>query len=143
LTNQLKGASVVRAVSVLDAYIVTRLAPNGEEEWTESTIITLIWLMTSEGMDDVQLKLSDFEESFTRVHQAWGNVLSAEATHGVLVVGARLYFRELLILSQLFWKQIEHTFHHDLKECTVRWCHLALHPLFSNAGDHNIGKLER
>ncbi|KIW65046.1 hypothetical protein PV04_07333 [Phialophora macrospora] len=126
--HHLKRLSVVKAIRVLDAYIVTRLAPNGEEELTEGTVITLIWLMTSDGVDDVQLKLSDVEESFNKVHQAWGNALSAEATHGVLV---------------LFWKQIEHAFHHDLRDRTVRWCQLALHPLFSNAGDHNIGKLER
>ncbi|OCT48712.1 hypothetical protein CLCR_04716 [Cladophialophora carrionii] len=86
--HHLKRLSVASAISVLDVYIVTRLAPDGEKEWTEGTIITLIWLMTSDGTDGIQPKLPDFAESFDRIFQAWGTVLSAEATRGVLVVGA-------------------------------------------------------
>ncbi|KAJ9615350.1 hypothetical protein H2200_001425 [Cladophialophora chaetospira] len=126
--HNLKTLSIVHAIKVLDAYILTRLIPHGNEEWTERTIITLTWLMTAKTEEGSQHELTEFEESFDRIHTAWGSALSAEATHGT---------------SVLFWKQIERTLHHDLKDQAIQWCRLALHQLFSNAGDHNIGKLER
>lgn len=45
--------------------------------------------------------------------------------------------------AQLHWKQIEYGLRQGAKENATQWCQLALHQLLSNAGDHNIGKIER
>ncbi|KIW92270.1 uncharacterized protein Z519_07254 [Cladophialophora bantiana CBS 173.52] len=116
------------AIRVLESYIVIRLAPSDEDTWTENAIITLIWLMTAESNDSNIVDPSFLEGVFDEIQRAWNKALSAEATHGALV---------------LFWKRIEHTFEHGLKETTSKWCHVTLHRLFSNAGDNNIGKIER
>ncbi|KAK5037001.1 hypothetical protein LTR13_005381 [Exophiala sideris] len=44
---------------------------------------------------------------------------------------------------QFIWKGIERTFEENAKERTVQWCQLALREMFKNAGDANIGKVER
>jgi hypothetical protein len=97
LTLKLTRSSIVNAIKVVDAYITTRLIPHGDGEWTERTIITLIWLMTAETEVDSRHELSEFQESFDRIHKAWGSALSAEATHGALVVGAKFCLEILLI----------------------------------------------
>ena len=91
---RLTNFSTSNAIHVLDAYIVTRLAPN-DEIWTESTVITLIWLMTSSDKDDGQLELSDYAKLFDNIHQAWRKELGAEATHGALVVSSSTGTRKL------------------------------------------------
>ncbi len=86
--------SPTNAICVLDAYVVTRLAPN-DESWTESTIITMIWLMTSGDKDESQVELSDCAKSFDSIHQAWRKALGAEATHSALVVSPNTVLRKV------------------------------------------------
>ncbi|OQU93984.1 Fungal Zn2-Cys6 binuclear cluster domain-containing protein isoform 3 [Cladophialophora immunda] len=126
--HHLKTLSISDAIRVLESYIVLRLAPSDEHAWTENAIITLIWLMTAENNNHNGVDTSPSEEAFDKIYRAWNKALSAEATHGALI---------------LFWKRIEHTFDQELKEITIKWCQVALHQLFSNAGDNNVGKIER
>ncbi|OAL23564.1 hypothetical protein AYO20_10960 [Fonsecaea nubica] len=116
------------AIRVLESYIVLRLASSDEHEWTEKAIITLIWLITAESEGQSSVDMLSLQGTFEKIYRAWNKALSAEATHGALI---------------LFWKRIEHTFDHGLKEITIKWCRVALHQLFSKAGDQNVGKIER
>ncbi|KIW83214.1 hypothetical protein Z517_02459 [Fonsecaea pedrosoi CBS 271.37] len=126
--HHLKSLSTAHAIRVLESYIVLRLASSDEHAWTEKAIITLIWLITAEGEGQSSVDMLFLEGTFEKIYRAWNKALSAEATHGALI---------------LFWKRIEHTFDHGLKEITIKWCQVALHQLFCKAGDHNVGKIER
>ncbi|KIX92131.1 uncharacterized protein Z520_12124 [Fonsecaea multimorphosa CBS 102226] len=125
---KLTEISTSHAIRVLESYIVLRLAPSDEYTWTENAIVTLIWLMTVESSDHDNIDPLSLEEAFDKIQQAWNRALSAEATHGALI---------------LLWKQIEHTFDKGLKDNTTKWCQVALHQLLAKAGDNNVGKIER
>ncbi|OAP63880.1 hypothetical protein AYL99_03107 [Fonsecaea erecta] len=126
--HHLKILSTSNTIRVLESYIVLRLAPGDEHTWTENAIITLIWLMTAESNEHTDVDLLSLEGAFDKIYKAWNRALSAEATHGALI---------------LLWKRIEHTFEQGSKEIATKWCQVALHQLFSNAGDNNVGKIER
>ncbi|EXJ74420.1 uncharacterized protein A1O5_02716 [Cladophialophora psammophila CBS 110553] len=81
------AVSTSDAIRVLESYIVIRLAPSDEYTWTENAIITLIWLMTAESNDNSIVDPSFLEGVFDEIQRAWNRSLSAEATHGALVVG--------------------------------------------------------
>ncbi|KEF51820.1 uncharacterized protein A1O9_12157, partial [Exophiala aquamarina CBS 119918] len=116
------------AAQALKAYLVLRLAVHDEPQWVETGILTLIWLVTTGTADLVSAALLQLESSLNEVYEVWDRRLSPEATQGALV---------------LLWKRIGGAIEHGQHQDTIYWCRIALHQMFSDAGDHNIGKLER
>jgi hypothetical protein len=144
LQSFLTGGSPLEATTVLESYLTTRLAGSEEEVWTEDTVITLIWLMTSIPCDEIQrTTVQKFADCLDKVHQVYGKILSPDTAHGAVAVRLDAPRRSSLTPIQLFWKPIESSVHQGKIERTLEWCRLALHALFANAGDANIGKIER
>ena len=46
-------------------------------------------------------------------------------------------------MSQLLWKKMETACQLNMPNDVICWCELSLGKLFTNAGDKNIGKVER
>lgn len=124
--------------------MVGRLALHEEADWVETGLLTLIWMVTTESADPASIAQLELESSLNEVYQVWNKPLSPEATHGALLVGLALPDSHRSVLTaQLFWKRIGGTAENHKHEDTIQWCRMALHQMLSNAGDHNIGKLER
>ncbi|KAJ4532789.1 hypothetical protein HRR76_007769 [Exophiala dermatitidis] len=117
----------LQAINALETYIVTRLVPNENNEWTESAILNLIWLLV-ESFDDAVRTSANMHSILDKIHRAWNQTLSPEAARSAHVV---------------LWKQIERCYENGKKDNTIQWCRAALHDIFANAGHQNIGKLER
>jgi hypothetical protein len=123
---------------------MVRLALHDEADWVESGLLTLIWMVTTDSADPASITHLELESSLNEVYQVWNKTLSPEATHGALVVGLDIPdSHRNLLTAQLFWKRIVGTAENHKHEDTIQWCRMALHQMLSNAGDHNIGKLER
>lgn len=139
--SNLNVVSVGHAAKALKTYVVVRLALHDELYWVETGLLTFIWMVTTDPADPASISQLELESFLNEVYQVWNKTLSPEATHGALVVG--LDFYELhgnVLTAQLFWKRIGGTVENDKQ---IQWCRIALHQMLSNAGDHNIGKLER
>jgi len=118
--------STEHACKALKQFILQRLVPNRNDEWTESAVITLLWMSTSGKDQSVDVEV--LESWLGDIHRAWDRGLSAEAAHGALV---------------LVWKKIEKASDDQSSGTAIRWCCLALQKLFEKAGEHNVGKVER
>lgn len=77
------------ACKLLKRFLMQRLVPHGNEDWIFKTLITLVWITTTDLPQSFPAgELSDFFGDF---FTAWNRCLSPEATHGALVVRA-LFF---------------------------------------------------
>ncbi|KAI1623059.1 hypothetical protein EDD37DRAFT_455181 [Exophiala viscosa] len=134
--HHLRSLSVGHAMKALEMYITTRLATDDENLWTENAVITLIWMMATP-LQMTFVVPPDFQDTLDRILQTWKSVLSPAAAHAALVVSWVHFARVRLLRLQFIWKAVEHTIDED------QWCQFALHEMFKNAGDGNIGKVER
>jgi Meiosis protein SPO22/ZIP4 like len=82
--HKLRRYALSDAYACLKQLLVQRLVIHGNECWIERAIITLIWICTS--TDDQVLTTDDVRNTLIEIHKAWPNSMSAEATHGALVV---------------------------------------------------------
>ena len=124
--HRLRKLDPERARRVLQRYLVERLAVNGNDQWIESALITLVWMPTSPEYRD---ETTTLEAAFTGLSQMWAKSLSAEAVHRVLV---------------LLWKRIEEAFDREAYRAAEAWCRLAMHELlFDNMDDLKVGKVKR
>lgn len=126
--HHLRPVSMDFAAKALKIYIVQRLALHDDTAWVDASLLTLIWMLTTCAADPVSVTQSELEAILNDTCKIWTKGLSLEATHGALV---------------LLWKSIGDTAKSNRHVDTVRWCRIALHKMFSNAEDDNIGKLER
>ncbi|RMD44146.1 hypothetical protein DV735_g955, partial [Chaetothyriales sp. CBS 134920] len=96
---------------------------------TESTIVTYVWIACLEQSPPHSSMLpSDLHSDFDSFHASWNKSCSPEAADAILL---------------LLWKQIDRKSNlHDSSNLRD-WCILALHPLLSQAGPANIGKVQR
>lgn len=117
--------SLTLALDAVKQYIIKRLAPEGTRERTEGVIVTFIWMAVSDvshGLNPVEL-----DADLTLYRQIWGSQLGPDAAHAVLL---------------LLWKRIE-DISADAKDDPSVWYKVALNSLLANAGDHNVGKIQR
>ncbi|KAL2444410.1 hypothetical protein ABEF95_016731 [Exophiala dermatitidis] len=77
---------ISQAINALETYIVTRLVPSENNEWTESAILNLIWLLV-ESFDDAVRTSANMHSILDKIHQAWDQTLSPEAARSAHVVG--------------------------------------------------------
>ena len=84
--HRLKDISVLHAKKVLRQYIVQRLAPYGNDLWTESAVLTLIWMSTMSSDEATPPHATNLHVDLDQIEQSWNRVLSVEAAHGALVV---------------------------------------------------------
>ncbi|KAG9796305.1 hypothetical protein KCU88_g293, partial [Aureobasidium melanogenum] len=75
-----------QVINALETYIVTRLIPNENNEWTESAILNLIWLLV-ESFDDAVRTSANMHSILDKIHRAWNQTLSPEAARSAHVVG--------------------------------------------------------
>jgi hypothetical protein len=111
---------------LLKCYLVERLAVDGNKEFVESALISLVWMSTS---PECTNELASLDAMFTELHLIWSKSLSAEATNGILL---------------LLWRRIENASGKGEYGVAVSWCKLAMHQLFSGSvGDLSAGKIQR
>ncbi|KAK5042363.1 hypothetical protein LTR84_012806 [Exophiala bonariae] len=123
----LKLTSPSFASQALRTYIVQRLVLHDDVAWVEAGLLTLLWMLVTSAADSTSVQ-NELELALNDTYEVWSNALSPEATHGAFI---------------LLWKRIGDSFKTEHHRDTVQWCCIALHKLFSNAGDENIGKIER
>jgi hypothetical protein len=103
-----------------------RLTVDGNKEFVESALISLVWMSTSPERTN---ELTSLDATFTELHLIWTKSLSAEATNGVLL---------------LLWRQIEKASGRGEYGVAASWCKLAMHQLFSGSVDDlSAGKIHR
>ena len=71
---------------------------------------------------------AELDASLNLFRQIWNRILSPDAAHAAFV---------------LLWKQIEKCDEMHDQQVLVAWCQCALNPLLENAGDRNLGKIQR
>ncbi|PGH23466.1 hypothetical protein AJ80_02420 [Polytolypa hystricis UAMH7299] len=124
--HQLHKQSTDLAADALQQLLHQRLVLHGDNALLEKCFVTLIWIQTSHS--DVVAGLDILSTASEKLKTSWRQSLSVEATYACLI---------------LLWKKVDHAF--GLKDYTAaeKWCRLAQHPIFENAGDTNKSKLQR
>lgn len=122
----LKFNSNVYACKALDDLMSIRLFMEENATWIEKTVITRIWISTS----DVQAEnvLEQLQQTFDTILQESNSSLSAPATHAA---------------QTLLWKKVEETSACEQHDVSEAWCRLCLHPLLEKAGAQNKVKITR
>ncbi|KAI4158144.1 MAG: hypothetical protein L6R39_000529 [Caloplaca ligustica] len=124
--HEIKRRSAHLAHSVLTTFISERLLVMDEMSWIETTVITLVWnCTTSTDLGDMTDQLDGL---LTKVAAGSNSAFGASATHAAQILLLR---RTEAAYSQGDYEQAD------------SWCRLALHSVFSNSGESNIGKLQR
>ena len=126
--HRIKELSVMLALKTLKSYITQRLALNEERRRTDEAVVTYIWIATSSPDGSPTLQANALKNDIGDIHTAWKQALCPDAAHAILL---------------LLWKQIERTRDDRRDAETAKWCELGLHALLSDAGEINIGKVQR
>lgn len=116
--------STGHALKALKQYIVQRLAPDVFLEKTENAIVTFIWMALSEPT----IPPTDIDAELILLHQIWNRKLDAEAAHAVFL---------------MLWKRITETEAKGSHCELLAWCSLTSNILLENAGERNLGKIQR
>lgn len=103
-----------------------RLFREEKEPWIEKSVITRIWLSTSDA--HAESALEQLQQTFDTVLQESNFSLSAPATHAA---------------QTLLWRKVEEAAAQKQHCTTEFWCRLCLHPLFEKAGAQNKAKIMR
>lgn len=114
-----------------------------ENVWVERALITVLWLYTFEAAS--QWGANELLNILNDLQAIWTRSLTAEATHGALIVSTLLVTVSLECLTplQLLWKRIDRAYVGQAWEDAVAWCRLAQHSLFDKSGDTNKAKIHR
>lgn len=124
--HKLRTRNARMAHMVLVTLAIERLAGVEEYRWLEKTLITLVWnFTTSAELTDTFGLLRDFLET---LQGNIGRAISPSATHAAQI---------------LMCKRIDTSYNQEQYDAAQTWCRLSLHPIFSNSGTLNTGKLQR
>lgn len=124
--HKLRTRNARMAHMVLVTLAIERLVGVEEYQWLEKTLITIVWNCTSSAeLTDTLGLLSDFLET---LHSNIGRAMSPSATHAAQI---------------LMCKRIDTSYNQEQYDSAQSWCRLSLHPIFSNSGTLNTGKLQR
>ncbi|KAI4095900.1 MAG: hypothetical protein LQ344_001281 [Seirophora lacunosa] len=124
--HALKQRNAALAHNVLVLFIAERLLVMNEIAWVEKTVVTLVWNCTTS--TDLGNMTGQLEELLNDVVARSSAVFGASSTHAAQV---------------LIVRHIEVAYGKGDYEQADSWCRLALHSIFSNSGESNIGKLQR
>ncbi|KAK5272684.1 hypothetical protein LTR99_002077 [Exophiala xenobiotica] len=124
----LKSMSINDAIEAIVTYITTRLAPGEESAWTDSAIVTLVWMITLSQAQDSSSFHHHATSRFNKIQTAGRMSVGPEAARAALV---------------LLWKKVEDAFENGPKEDMIKWSQVALHALFRNVEDQNAAKVQR
>ncbi|KAI4290344.1 MAG: hypothetical protein L6R35_000381 [Caloplaca aegaea] len=124
--HALKQRNAGLAHTILVLFISERLLVMGEVAWVEKTVVTLLWICTTS--TDLGNVTDQLEELLNGVVARSNSAFGASATHAAQV---------------LIVRHIEAAYSRGDYEQADSWCCLALHSIFSNSGESNIGKLQR
>ncbi|KAL8960327.1 MAG: hypothetical protein Q9193_002951 [Seirophora villosa] len=124
--HALKQRNAALAHNVLVLFVAERLLVMNEIAWVEKTVVTLVWNCTTS--TDLGNMTGQLEELLTDVVARSSSVFGASSTHAAQV---------------LIVRHVEVAYGQGDYEQADSWCRLALHSIFSNSGESNIGKLQR
>ncbi|KAL8987353.1 MAG: hypothetical protein Q9177_003426 [Variospora cf. flavescens] len=124
--HALKQRNSGLALTLLVLFISERLLVMGEIAWVEKTVVTLLWICTTS--TNLGNMTDQLEELLNGVVARSNSAFGASATHAAQV---------------LIVRHIEAAYSRGDYEQADNWCCLALHSIFSNSGESNIGKLQR
>ena len=72
------------AAKILRDFLLTRIIPHGEQQWIESSIITLLWVAIGQG--GANWSCEAVETAVKRIEQMWQQDMTAEPAHAALLV---------------------------------------------------------
>ncbi|KAL9013607.1 MAG: hypothetical protein Q9173_001710 [Seirophora scorigena] len=124
--HALKQRNAGLAYNVLVIFVAERLLVMNEIAWVEKTVVTLVWTCTTS--TDLGNMTGQLEELLNDVVARSSSTFGASSTHAAQV---------------LIVRHIEVAYGRGDYEQADSWCRLALHRIFSNSGESNIGKLQR
>ncbi|MCJ1284476.1 hypothetical protein MMC26_003808, partial [Xylographa opegraphella] len=124
--HKLKPRSSTLAHVLLGKLLLERLPGTEKPEWVERILVTIIWnLTTSKDNEGIQDSLKQILDVLPAQFQNW---IGASATHAA---------------QTLIWRRIEKSYNQREYSEAIVWSRLALHEIFDNSGDMNIGKIQR
>ncbi|KAF2154269.1 hypothetical protein K461DRAFT_320422 [Myriangium duriaei CBS 260.36] len=124
--QKLHALSAPLAHRSLELLLTARLFGSGDQSSIEKAIIMLVWTCSTQPLDSSSFAL--LSETMDATSNAISSSFSDEATHAALT---------------LCWKCIEAGVQAQRSDVAEQWCRLAMHRLFSNAGDNNKSKIAR
>jgi Meiosis protein SPO22/ZIP4 like len=117
--------SLDHALRALGQYILLRLAPEDSAEYIESSIVTYIWMALSQSSHQSSAEFRSHLQAFT---EKWHKTLNSDAAQAAFL---------------LVWKRVEQAESQGPASDVQDWCQIALHPLFIQSGELNIGKVQQ
>ncbi|PGH12790.1 hypothetical protein AJ79_04014 [Helicocarpus griseus UAMH5409] len=124
--RRLKKWSPELAVNAQEQLLLQRLILHNDISLLERCFVTYIWMQTE--LQGLTAGLDALLSVAEKLNESLQNPLSEEATHASLV---------------LLWKKASHAFEKKEFDITEKWCLLARHPIFQNAGEANKCKIRR
>ncbi|PHH59291.1 hypothetical protein CDD81_3415 [Ophiocordyceps australis] len=114
------------AAGLLDELARQHVLPSGNVSWINKVLVRRIWMGTMDSShEDAAASLN---KVLDRTYDALSRPMSPEAT------GAA---------HSLIWKRIEASFAQQQHGVADEWCQLALHAVFGDCGEANLGKFGR
>jgi Meiosis protein SPO22/ZIP4 like len=84
--HHLRGIDEFLSRKALNQFIVQRLACHSIHEWTESAVVTMVWMATTPLEPSNQAAPEEVGSWLDDIHAAWSHSLTGEAANGALVV---------------------------------------------------------
>ena len=126
--HRIKDRSISHALKALKLYLTHRLTLDDNQQRTEEAIVTYLWIATSEDNGQSFMSAQELRSDLDSFHGTWKRSLSPETAHAILL---------------LIWRQIDKVIQDNGQDQTAAWCNLALQPTLAQAGDKNVGKIQR
>ncbi|KAF4535794.1 Tetratricopeptide-like helical protein [Lasiodiplodia theobromae] len=120
----IKGKSPELACKALDKLLHDKLFQHENPQWIEKVTVTQIWILANSGDDQP----SEFLTDLLNIVLQNSRPFDAPATHAS---------------QTILWKKIETLYSHGKYVESEAWCEIALHPLFTKAGESNKAKISR
>lgn len=120
----IKGKSPELACKALDKLLHDKLFQHENPQWIEKVAVTQIWILATSGDNQPPESLTDLLNVVLQNSRPF----DAPATHAS---------------QTILWKKIETLYSEAKYAESEAWCEIALHPLFTKAGESNKAKISR
>ncbi|RPA87005.1 SPO22-domain-containing protein [Ascobolus immersus RN42] len=116
------------ACECLDDLILRRITNLDRDEWIEQTFVTRLWITVKDSANVEDEVLVGLKELLDGLERQITHNLSPKTTH---------------CAQALLWKVSEAANIQRKYDSSLKWCKLALHNVFSKAGENNLTKIAR
>ncbi|KAL7906904.1 meiosis protein SPO22/ZIP4 like domain-containing protein [Trichoderma velutinum] len=115
------------ARGLLDELLLQHIISSKKSEWIGKTVVRRIWMSTVDDINSMEAS-ADLQKLLDKVNDALSEPLACD------IAGAA---------HSIMWSKIDSILFDKNYEAAEAWCSIALHRVFVNSGEANLGKFSR